>query len=87
MKLRYYSILIDVDQYEFNHPATVHHYLAILHTPITEENPEKLHETLRNVVIYLVLSPYDNEQSDLRHRVMLDKSLEEVPLYKYDIKN
>uniref|UniRef100_A0A6M2DFN9 Putative 26s proteasome regulatory complex subunit n=1 Tax=Xenopsylla cheopis TaxID=163159 RepID=A0A6M2DFN9_XENCH len=82
LKLRYYSILIDVDQYEFNHPATVHHYLAILHTPITQENPEKLHETLRNVVVFLVLSPYDNEQSDLRHRVMLDKSLEEVPLYK-----
>ena len=37
---------------------------------------------LRHVVLYLVLAPYDNEQSDLTHRLLRDKALELIPTYK-----
>ncbi|EDO29191.1 predicted protein [Nematostella vectensis] len=37
---------------------------------------------LKHVVLFLVLAPFDNEQSDLLHRVKEDKTLEEIPLYK-----
>lgn len=40
-------------------------------------------QVLRNVVLFLVLSPYDNEQSDLIHRVGEEKTLEEISLYRY----
>lgn len=42
-------------------------------------------QVLRNVVLFLVLSPYDNEQSDLIHRVGEEKTLEEISLYRYII--
>lgn len=36
------------------------------------------------MVLYVILSPYDNEQSDLVHRISKDKKLEEIPKYKCD---
>ena len=44
-------------------------------------------QVLRNVVLFLVLSPYDNEQSDLIHRVGEEKTLEEISLYRYVMLN
>jgi len=34
------------------------------------------------VVVYLVLSPYDNEQHDLVHRVLADPNLDQLTVYK-----
>lgn len=39
-------------------------------------------QALKSVVLYVILSPYDNEQSDLVHRISTDKKLEEIPKYK-----
>lgn len=39
-------------------------------------------QALKSVVLYVILSPYDNEQSDLVHRISEDKKLEEIPKYK-----
>lgn len=39
-------------------------------------------QALKSVVLYVILSPYDNEQSDLVHRISADKKLEEIPKYK-----
>ena len=38
---------------------------------------------LKNAVLFLILAPYDNEQSDLIHRVGEEKTLDEIPLYRY----
>lgn len=35
------------------------------------------------MVLYLILAPYNNEQSDLIHRAKQEKSLEGIPLYRY----
>ena len=34
-------------------------------------------------MLFLILAPYDNEQSDLIHRVSEEKTLDEIPLYRY----
>ncbi len=39
-------------------------------------------QALKNAVLYVLLSPFDNEQSDLLHRVHLEKKLEYLPIYK-----
>ena len=39
-------------------------------------------ETLKHIALYIILSPYDSEQSDLIHRVMEEKALNKIPKYK-----
>ena len=40
-------------------------------------------QALKNVVLYVLLAPFDNEQSDLVHRVYEEKKLQELPLYRW----
>ena len=42
----------------------------------------KLLNTLRNIVLYIVLAKHDNEQSDLLHRVAEERLLEDLPNYQ-----
>ena len=41
----------------------------------------KKQEVMKNIILFIVLSPYDNEQSDLIHRISEEKYLEEIPNY------
>ena len=43
------------------------------------------YQALKSVVLYVILAPYDNEQSDLVHRINTDKKLEELPKYRYAV--
>lgn len=74
--------MIELDQHEGSYLAVCKHFRAVYDTPQIQEDMEKKHVALKKVVMYLVLSPYDNEQSDLIHRVKEDKNLEEMPKYK-----
>lgn len=38
-------------------------------------------QTLCNVILYCLLAPFDNEQSDLLHRLQKDKVLDDMPMY------
>ncbi|KXJ21702.1 26S proteasome non-ATPase regulatory subunit 12 [Exaiptasia diaphana] len=82
LKLKFYQLLIELARHEGSYLATCKYYKAIYDTPMIMEDKDKKHQALRNVVMYLVLSPFDNEQSDLIHRVKEEKSLEEIPLYQ-----
>lgn len=82
LKLKYYRLMIELDQHEGSYLATCKHYRAVLNTPSVQEDAGQRHQVLQNVVLYLVLAPYDNEQADLTHRVLEDKLLEEIPVYK-----
>ncbi|KAJ8888512.1 hypothetical protein PR048_008003 [Dryococelus australis] len=82
LKLKYYRLMIEMDQHEGSYLAICKHYRAVLNTPSIQQDPDQRHQVLQNVVCYLVLAPYDNEQSDLTHRVLEDKLLDEIPTYK-----
>lgn len=75
--------MIELDQHTGAYLSICKHYRAILATPSVKENKEDALLVLQNVVLYLVLSPYDNEQADLAHRIKEDVQLEEIPPYKY----
>ena len=34
---------------------------------------------MRNVVLFIVLAKHDNEQSDLMHRILQEKILQDMP--------
>lgn len=81
LKLKYYQLMIEVDQHEGSYLAICKHYLALYNTPVIKEDTTKRNEALTCVVIYLILAPYDNDQSDLIHRIQEDPVLEEIPIY------
>ncbi|XP_022313454.1 26S proteasome non-ATPase regulatory subunit 12-like [Crassostrea virginica] len=82
LKLKYYQLMIELDEHEGSYLSICKHYRAVYETPEIKDDKDKMREALRYVVLYLILAPYDNEQSDLIHRVKEDKNLEEIPVYK-----
>ena len=82
LKLRYYELMITLDLKEASYLRVCQHFRAILESPSIRADAGKKTEVLKNVVIFAILAPFDNEQSDLLHRILQDKTLEEVPEYR-----
>lgn len=82
LKLKFYQLMIELDQHDSNYLAIARHYMAVYKTPIIQQDSTKLEEALKNVVLYVLLAPHDNEQSDMKHRLKQDKNLEKIPVYK-----
>ncbi|WEW57554.1 proteasome regulatory particle subunit [Emydomyces testavorans] len=69
LKLRYYEQQIILANHEDQYLEVCKHYRQVLDTESVEENPDQLRATLQRIIYYVVLSPYDNEQSDLLYRI------------------
>jgi len=82
LKLTFYQYMIELDQHEGTYLNICRHYRAVLDTPCIKEDEAKMLETLKHIALYIILSPYDSEQSDLIHRVMEEKALNKIPKYK-----
>jgi 26S proteasome regulatory subunit N5 len=82
LKLRFYELMI---AFSLNARKTLDvckHYYEIYDTPVIKNDSTKAAETLRNVIVFLVLSPFDNEQSDLMARIEKLEDLDKVPEHK-----
>ena len=74
--------MIELDEADGKYLSVCKHYRSLLETPIIEEDEEERKNMMRHSVIYLLLSPFDNEQSDLAHRILSEKRTETIPLYR-----
>jgi len=52
------------------------YHREIYETPIIKNDSIKSKEVLRNVVVFCVLAPYDNEQNDMMHRIESEGEVE-----------
>lgn len=86
LKLKYYRLMMELDEHDGSYLATCKHYRAVLNTPSIQEVPDDRQAAARAVVLYLILAPHDNEQADLTHRVLADKILDEIPLFRQLLK-
>ena len=75
--------MIDVDQHEGSYLSICKHYRAMYHTDVIQENETDRRMMMQHAILYLLLSPFDNEQSDLTHRFLKEKVVDEIPKYKY----
>lgn len=82
LKLLYYNLMIQVSTHDGKYLDVCKYYREVLHTPSIQEEEAKTKEALQHVVIFLVLAPFDNEQSDLMARVEAMEPLETVPEYR-----
>ncbi|KAI1909643.1 proteasome regulatory particle subunit [Ophidiomyces ophidiicola] len=80
LKLRYYEQQIIIANHEDQYLEVCKHYRQVLDTVSVEENPDQLRATLQRIIYYVVLSPHDNEQSDLLYRVKADSRNSLVPV-------
>ncbi|GIK01113.1 hypothetical protein Aspvir_005145 [Aspergillus viridinutans] len=80
LKLRYYEQQIILANHDYKYLDVCKHYREVLDTESVQNNPEQLRAVLARIVYYIVLSPYDNEQSDLLHRIQQDSRLSLVPV-------
>jgi len=82
LKLRFYELMIRFYAHEANYLEICRCYQNIYDTPTVKDDKTKWVAALQKIVVYVLLSPHDNAQSDLLHRVNEDKNLEELPKYK-----
>lgn len=82
MKLTYYALMVRYALHERKHLDVCRYERAVLDTPRVKEDEERAAQTLRNIVVFLVLAPYDNEQSDLMARVETETGLDKTPEHK-----
>ncbi|KFG86399.1 26S proteasome non-ATPase regulatory subunit 12 [Metarhizium anisopliae] len=80
LKLRYYEQQIALAKHDDKYLDVCKHYRQVLDTEAVEEDPAKLHPVLQRIIYFVILSPYDNEQHDLLHRIFKDTRNSQVPL-------
>ncbi|KAL1914983.1 uncharacterized protein VTP21DRAFT_7688 [Calcarisporiella thermophila] len=81
LKLRYYELMIYYALHENQYLNACKYYREVYNTPSVLDDEEKWKEILQNVVLFVVLSPFDNEQHDLIHRIYEDERLSALPLH------
>lgn len=82
LKIRFYEMMIDLDLADSNYLGTCKHFKALYETPLIKNDKMKWQKALKSTVLYVLLSPHDNEQSDLLHRIKLEKRLDDIPKYR-----
>jgi 26S proteasome regulatory subunit N5 len=81
-KIKYYTLMVEYYTNEGKNLDIARSYFSMYNTPLVKENPEKWKYYLKNVILFLIASPYDNEQSDFINRVNEDVKLNEIPAFK-----
>lgn len=82
LKLRYYELMISFSLNARQPLDVSKHYYEIYDTPLVKEDASKAADALRNVIVFLVLSPYDNEQSDMMARIERLEDVDKIPEHK-----
>ncbi|KAA1110616.1 hypothetical protein PGT21_027739 [Puccinia graminis f. sp. tritici] len=69
LKLRYYRLMITYASKQSKYLDLCKYYRSIHDSKSIRSDPSKSLSALRNAVYFVILAPYDNEQSDLLHRI------------------
>ncbi|KAJ1948460.1 proteasome regulatory particle subunit [Linderina macrospora] len=80
LKLRFYELMIQYDLHEENFLEVCRHFNQVYQTKGIKDDASKWPVVLQSMVLYVVLAPYGNEQSDLLHRIQADHNLEKLEL-------
>ncbi|KAG0141300.1 hypothetical protein CROQUDRAFT_664022 [Cronartium quercuum f. sp. fusiforme G11] len=69
LKLQYYALMITYASKSSRYLDLCKYYRAIHESPTIQADITKSSAALRNAVYFVILAPYDNEQSDLLNRI------------------
>ncbi|GJJ74681.1 26S proteasome regulatory subunit N5 [Entomortierella parvispora] len=82
LKLRYYDLMIDYSLHENEYLSVCKHYRQIYDTPVVKADSAQAKRAIENAVLFVILTPFDNEQSDLIQRVYLEAEEVDIPIYR-----
>ncbi|CAG87242.2 DEHA2D13728p [Debaryomyces hansenii CBS767] len=68
-KTTYLKYLIEISVFEKDYISIVKNLLLLIEIPLVEENKSEFHEYLVSIIYYIILSPFDNYQSDLINKI------------------
>lgn len=87
IKLQYYELLIKIGLNKNDYLNIAKYYLSIYEIEEIKKDDLKWKPILINIVYFLILSPYDNLQNDLIHKLDLDTNLRKLDLHSKLVKS
>jgi len=87
LKLRYYKLMIIYHAYNNDNLNVCRSWQSIFDTPSVQDDVSLWKEALKNIIIFVILSPFDNEQSDLINRAKTIKKLQDLEQYRDILKH
>lgn len=87
LKLRFFNLMIQLSLQTDNYLKTCQNYRSLYDTQSVKDEETTWKQVLSNIVIFIILSPFDHEQSDLIHRINQDSNLSKVPLFRELLKS
>lgn len=85
-KLKFYNLMIEYHTYENDALELSKHWLSIYNTNIIQNDESKWKNALKHAILFNLLAPYSNHQSDMLHRLALEKKLDELNDFKNIVK-
>lgn len=70
-KVTYLNYLLEINKHEYDYIMIVKNSLLLIEIPLVRESAD-YKDLLVSIVYYIILSPYDNYQSDLIHKIKLN---------------
>eukprot|EP00049_Salpingoeca_infusionum_P003450 m.66654 g.66654 ORF g.66654 m.66654 type:complete len:444 (+) comp12130_c0_seq1:295-1626(+) len=80
LKIKYYNQMLELAFHDSRYLDVCKYYRAIYDTPRIQEKEAEAFQAFENAVLYLVLAPFDSEQSDMIARVREDPAMEKQEL-------
>ncbi|KAL7423115.1 proteasome regulatory particle subunit [Cryptotrichosporon argae] len=81
LKLRYYDLIVQLALQEDDYLEACNAYQAVWDTEEVKADEAREIGVLENIMIYVVLAPYSNEQSDMLHKLYAEPALQKAPLH------
>eukprot|EP00934_Nitzschia_sp_Nitz4_P001919 Nitzschia sp. Nitz4//scaffold2_size372955//340537//341983//NITZ4_000474-RA/size372955-snap-gene-0.110-mRNA-1//-1//CDS//3329546931//1919//frame0 len=85
-KVRFYTLMADYHRQAKDAFMLAKDYHAIYSTPNIKEDESLWKPALQATVLFLLLSPYSNEQQDMLNRLSLDTNIEKIPTFEAALK-
>jgi len=83
LKIKFYTLMIQYYSHSSRYFDICKAFREIYNTPSVQSDPAQWKPALTQTVVFLLLSPWDAEVSDVVHRIKADKRIAEMPTLQH----
>ncbi|KAL1412904.1 proteasome regulatory particle subunit [Vanrija albida] len=81
LKLRYYDLIVQLALQNDNYLEVCSAYQEVWDTEEVKKDEARELNVIENIIMYIVLAAYNNEQSDMIHKLYANNDLQKAPLH------